>query len=529
MIARLRACLLIGWLCGCDRFADLGSLEAAADGGVAATDSAGADLPVAEIDECAPGNAAGLEGERLAAARAGGPVAAGDRVLYPYDGTVFPAGLSAPLLMWRGARADAVYLQARSAGLRYQGCLVPSGANELELPSTLWREAYRTQRADEPLELELTTLTGETASGPLRLSLGLDTTAISGVLYVTSYRSLLAGPINLAAVMRLPLGGTVEPLLAPQGGCAGCHAVSANGATLLAALTGLGNWYDTPGDLTRDPLPFGSNVWGAEFAAIDPTGTFYLAPAHPPLLGPRSMGASPQLTATLFELASGAALPGTGIPEGAMTPAFSPDGKWLAFNDAAEEGHALALMAFAPELRSARDYRVVAADAASFPAWPAFRPGSEQVVFALGESSSFTGDGTLLSELWGPPGPRSDLHVAELDGSRSTMLFRAMGFESEQTANAGRSYLPFGDQDLHQNYHPSMLPRRAGAHDWLFFDSVRNYGSRGIVRGVWCAALEVNTAAGVDPSHPPFFVPGQEEGAAHVRPIAARRDELRER
>jgi hypothetical protein len=517
-------------LYGCDGFADLGTLPPPTGGGAAQppADGSSVDLPPTFIDECARGNAAGLEGERLAAARAGGPVSSDARIVYPYDGTVFPAGLAAPLLMWTGPRAGSVYLQARLEGLRYEGCLA-SGDHEMVIPSTLWREAYRrAQPSGEPLELELTTLDGESVSGPLRVSITLSADTIPGVLYYSSYRSAVTGLSNLPIVLRLPFGAAAEPLLAPPGGCAGCHALSANGAAMFASISGLGNWYTTPSNAPRDPLPRGSNLSGAEFAAIDPTGTFYLAPAHPPLLGPRTLGASPQRVATLFELASGAAILDTGIPEGAATPAFSPDGAWLAFNDTAEAGHTLVRMAFSAVQRQAEDYRVVIRDAERFPAWPTFRPGSEQVIFALGASSTFTADGTLLSELIGPPGPSSDLHIAALDGSQSSLLFRAMGFASEEDALAGRSYLSFGQQDLHQNYYPSVLPNRGGAHDWVFFDSIRSYGTRGVVRGLWCAALDVGATSGDDPSHPPFYVPGQEEGAANLRPIAVPQDDQRE-
>jgi hypothetical protein len=526
----LGTCAFACWSYGCDGFADIGTLPPPTGSGAAQPPTGGpiVDAPPAFIDECAPGNAAGLEGERLAAARAGGPVSSDARILYPYDGTVFPAGLAAPLLMWAGPRAGAVYLEARLAGLRYEGCL-RSGEYELVIPDTLWREASRRARpSGEPLELELTALDGESVSGPLHVSITLSADTISGVLYYSSYRSALTGPSNLPIVMRLPFGAAAEPLLAPLGGCAGCHAVSADGTALLASISGLGNWYTAPGAAVRDPLPRGSNLSGAEFAAVDPTGTFYLAPAHPSLLGPRTLGASPQLVATLFELANGAPILDTGIPGGAATPAFSPDGEWLAFNDTAEAGHTLVRMAFSADRRQAEDYLVISSDAEQFPAWPTFRPDSEQVIFALGASSTFSADGTLLSELIGPPGPSSDLHIAALDGSQSELLFRAMGFASEEDAMAGRSYLPFGQQDLHQNYYPSVLPTRAGAHDWVFFDSIRSYGTRGVVRGLWCAALDVGATSGDDPSHPPFYVPGQEEGAANLRPIAVRRDDQRE-
>jgi hypothetical protein len=103
------------------------------------------------------------------------------------------------------------------------------------------------------------------------------------------------------------------------------------------------------------------------------------------------------------------------------------------------------------------------------------------------------------------------------------MLFRAMGFDSSRAAAEGTTYLPFGAEDLHQNYYPSVLPSGSADYDWVFFDSVRHYGNRGVVRAIWCAALDV-TADGrlaADPSHPPFYVPGQEADSPNLRPIAA--------
>jgi hypothetical protein len=99
------------------------------------------------------------------------------------------------------------------------------------------------------------------------------------------------------------------------------------------------------------------------------------------------------------------------------------------------------------------------------------------------------------------------------------MLVRAMGFES---ASPEVSYLPFGAEDQHQNYYPSVLPGGSADYDWVFFDSIRHYGNQGVVRGLWCAALEVGPDGVLtgDPSHPPFYVPGQEAGPPNLRPIA---------
>src|SRR5262249_52489001 len=51
------------------------------------------------IDECSAGNAAGLSADDLTKIMGGTP-SSSMRWLYPYDGTVFPRGLKAPLLMW---------------------------------------------------------------------------------------------------------------------------------------------------------------------------------------------------------------------------------------------------------------------------------------------------------------------------------------------------------------------------------------------------------------------------------------------
>src|ERR1043165_6257370 len=41
--------------------------------------------------------------------------AAGNRLLYPYDGTVFPRGLTSPLFMWdQNVAADQIYIEAKS-------------------------------------------------------------------------------------------------------------------------------------------------------------------------------------------------------------------------------------------------------------------------------------------------------------------------------------------------------------------------------------------------------------------------------
>jgi hypothetical protein len=57
----------------------------------------------------------------------------------------------------------------------------------------------------------------------------------------------------------------------------------------------------------------------------------------------------------------------------------------------------------------------------------------------------------------------------------------------------------------------------------VFFDSMRHYGNLGLTRQLWGAAVTVaadgNYAA--DPSHPAFYLSGQEFGTANHRAFAA--------
>jgi hypothetical protein len=268
--------------------------------------------------------------------------------------------------------------------------------------------------------------------------------------------------------------------------------------------------------------PILSSTPGGEYAAIVPDGALYLATAHAPQVAPRTYGASAQMTATLYETATGLAIANTGIPSGATVPAFSPDGARLAFDDpAVTPGNALALMDFDEPSRKASDYRVVFTSASLYPGWPSFLPDGRALVFSLGAGSDFSGGGTGLGVL--TPGPATDLYLVDATSQTSTLLARAMGFATPAAAMSGTTYLPFGNGDIHQNFDPTVAPSTSGGYAWACFDSRRNYGNVGLLRAIWCAALDPAVDGGYsgDPSHPAFFFPGQDVATGSVRPIVA--------
>ena len=105
-----------------------GDSDSDSDGPGDSDDPGGSDPSIGEphevlrLDQCKPGAASTPTQAQIDLLKAGGSVS-GTRVLYPYDGTVFPRGLKGPLLMWDGvASTEAVYVHIKSTSFVYDGC-----------------------------------------------------------------------------------------------------------------------------------------------------------------------------------------------------------------------------------------------------------------------------------------------------------------------------------------------------------------------------------------------------------------------
>jgi hypothetical protein len=99
----------------------------------------------------------------------------------------------------------------------------------------------------------------------------------------------------------------------------------------------------------------------------------------------------------------------------------------------------------------------------------------------------------------------------------------------------GELYLPVGPtfhpNDSEQNYEPTISPIASGGYAWMVFASRRLYGhvvgddvdpkvqkvDKPHPRKLWVAAIDLDPAPGTDPSHPPFYLPGQELKALNSR------------
>ncbi|HEY6882356.1 MAG TPA: hypothetical protein VI299_30200, partial [Polyangiales bacterium] len=179
--------------------------------------------------------------------------------LYPYQGTVWPRGLPAPLLQWRngdhGPRAIKLHITVddKFDGTLYLGppMGVTRALDRLPIPQAVWSSALRSGRT---MKVAMSYAASDGAGGyrtfklPVELSWTIAPTTLKGTVYYNSYGTKLAENYNGAkggngrfggATLAIE-GGAFDPKLAAgsttmdASGCRVCHTVSSDGSTLIA-------------------------------------------------------------------------------------------------------------------------------------------------------------------------------------------------------------------------------------------------------------------------------------------------------
>jgi hypothetical protein len=501
--------------------------------------------PIA-IDDCGDGNPAKVSKEDADKLKAGGGSGAGMKWLYPYDGTVFPRGMIAPDLMWSGGAGDVAYVHIKSQIFEYWGCVKPTSAGQITLDQDVWNKAgQRSQGKQDTFTLEVSVLSQGKVTGPVKSTFLIAQAAIKGSIYYNTYSSKLGtmaspdptggflggfGVGGSGAVLRIPAGGRAE--IFGQTDCNGCHSVSADGSRLMSqpAMGGAYSYSLLATGSAPKPAMLAS---GAVWTALYPDGSAFLAMsgamdvARSGIFGGLS-GAGAQ-DATLYDAMTGAKIASKGIPAGALMPAFSPDGTLLVFNDfAADQGHGLALVKYDTATHTASNYSVIAKETGDIrPGWPFALPDNHGVVFIRTKAADFTGGGLGIGGGIVAGGaasaPYSELALVDIDAKKVVSLAKANGFKTAADAEKNATYLPFGADDVNHNYYPTVSPVASGGYFWVFFDSIRNYGGLGLQRQLWGAAIDISPDGkyAVDPSHPPFYLSGQEAGTGNHRAFAA--------
>jgi hypothetical protein len=510
-------------------------------------------------DEC-PGS---VPADVATALQAPGVQPGSARWLYPYDQTVFPRGLTAPVLQWADppSGASAVMIHLRSMLLDYRVCLPLGAEPNIAIPQAAWEAAgEQSLGKGDPLTVDVTIAAGASATRLPALTLVFALANLKGAIYYNTYGSLLANQMGaIGGVIMRVLPGQPQPdvfLTAPEPAlnCIGCHAVSANGSRMVAEIHGQPGILEGPSssfDLSAigtgvNPPPLQSALNRAGFSALYPDGSVYVTTGRtqPGPIG--SLGGTPPgnvpgtfgpETSKLYDANTGMEITGSGIVEYAYMPMFSVDGTKLVFNEmdasGANGGHTLAVMDFDRASNTFSNRKTVWSDPMRFPGWPFFlpdvvqdqqelvQPRGKRVVFALGAMPDFV----TQEQPVGITPHESDLWWVDVDSGTAAPLARANG-----TDQAGASTLPYGERDAHKNYIPTVSPVAAGGYFWVFFTSKRNYGNLFIAdppeiraegKKIWVAALDIDAPPGTDPSHPAFFLPGQELESGNIRAFAA--------
>jgi hypothetical protein len=476
--------------------------------------------------------------------------------LYPYDETVFPRGMIAPVLQWEepSAGADAVLIHLRSMFLDYTICLPLSEAMRVQVPQAAWDLAgSQSVGHTDPLTVDVVLSSGGSALRLPARTLSFALADLKGAIYYNTYNSLLAANAGIVGgvVMRILPREPEADVFATATGvgeCIGCHAVSADGSRMVAEVHVNGGTTEGPSrsfDLTTvgtgvEPPPLRSDLRRAGFSGIYPDGSVYVTTgrAEPgPLGGVSFGGGATVVTGTfgpeetkLFDTTSGAEITDSGVHPYAYMPSFSSDGKGLVFNKmdtSGASGHTLAVMDFDRGSNKLTELRDVFMDPMRFPAWPFFLPDvvstqdennlvrGKRVVFSLGTNADFVTAGVSFGVI-----ADSDLWWVDVDTGMAAPLDRANGV----------GHLPYGEADAHKNFVPTVSPIAAGGYFWVFFTSRRSYGNMLLVdqglnspeaKKIWVAAIDIDAAPGTDPSHPAFYLPNQELESGNIRAFAA--------
>jgi hypothetical protein len=476
---------------------------------------------------------------------AGGTADTTFKWLYPYDGTVFPRGLAAPVLQFAGTAPDATLVQVSFSSLVYQGFYGASSPGAVTMSAQLWQTITESASSTDAVKVQITKISGGMVTGPATETWTIAQGSLKGTVYYNSYSSaLVGGGVQNGAVLSIKPGGQAQLLIGgtAEGTCTVCHAVSADGSTLIAAhpTPAQGNAYlsSSAYDLKNSAAQVYEQDTSADYAfgGLYPDGSIFMSlatfassndanyPQAPNVPGTQSAGAH---SAQLINTSTGAviAAPGwDGVVSNSVTPAFSPDGSKIAFTHYdKDQGHTLAVMDFTLASHTFSALADVATDPNNFLCWPAFTPDSEWVIYQTDNRADY---GTWNSANT-PPGTfdaKGDLYIAHLPSNTTAQLAGVDGYTN------GQLYLPYGAVEATLNYEPTVLPVAVGGYYWVVFTSRRDYGNTIVTadqedqprKKLWVAAIDIDnpehpSTSAHDISHPAFYLPGQEEAAGNSR------------
>ncbi|APR84588.1 tolB protein precursor [Minicystis rosea] len=443
-------------------------------------------------------------------------------MLYPYDRTVFARGLLAPELMWEGGAAgDAYLVHLSEANFDAKLYVKADPPSRFAIPQDVWTQLTQTNGGDD-VQVDVLRLSGGQAHQAMHTTWTIAQGNLRGSIYywaVNTGQLMKIAPGAASPVVVFDSGpadqigtppaadypGTPSPPWSAVGEnkrCVACHTVSKDGSTIAAIFEKTGS--------TASP-------WGTIDLAQTPASIVQMTPytSQAIYLGLTPDGAyavqnDVNMSMRLANAKTGA--PVTSVldtfTDKVADPAFSPDGKLLAFSGHATGSYPveftrgdLDLLDFDQASVAFSNRRTIVDGGSQAIAFPSFSPDSQWVFYQKGNYSRARYG--AASELTG----YNNLYVAD--------VAKAVG-EIELSAASGTT---LESRNQQRSYQPTVNPISVGGYTWVVFVSPRDYGNR--MRSatdatienrkqLWVAAIDNNPQPGKDPSHPAFWLPGQD-------------------
>lgn len=546
--------------------------------------------------------------------------------LYPYEDTVFPLALPAPVIMYKmgGNPGNTVKVGLRfpsgstvatstfeaSIIVKENACTdatqcwaaAPNKDPQIVIPPAMWRAFEQTaQGQDADIYLQRWDSSQLQVENVRRIHFAPG--QLKGTVWYNSYSSGLVG--NTGAVLKINPGATAPTVGIQIGGkCVTCHSMNMDGTRTIAN----GYRYPSGGGFLDSQLfntgapPTGTppltqvlrnynNGGGTpnpgirfNYAAPRTDGTVYLT--HGGGSGGDPNWRAPAAASQFWNPQTMASITVSGWPANiqAVTPRFAPVGNKIAFGFWAGNNLAQSPSGTLAPNASARTIAVVDFTCAGSPCtsgtvsnarnvtpgmtqrlgWPTFTPDGNSVVFQRQIVSSIGN----LSGGWSPShinsvaGAQADLWITNVPANSSTAATPTQMKAANGLTAAGARYLPEVPRDVNPalpafhvegqtfaikqadscgnngtatnvsdtrlNYLPSVAPVEAGGMHWVVFTSRRMYGNIAThnpwdpeptttcdsgtpqTKKLWVAAVDKTWTPGTDPSHPAFYLPGQE-------------------
>jgi hypothetical protein len=497
----------------------------------------------------------GITSAGAAVAALGATIFANDpagALLYPYDGTVWPLGLTSPLLMWNAPQAGDVYhLRYEEKNYTFDGYYpLRSLPGQLRLDQGAWDRITASNDA-------------RNGADPLKFSVHR-WDSVTGLVYATASQTWTVAPESLQGaiyywtassnagtrlghITRFYPGAGATPQQLNNGACMGCHAVNAQGTVLVAdvddqaentdggvhtvpSVAPYDNWSGTRPwaafDITQAsaPLTYQSTEFGADLA-LTPDGKYLVfgGPATP--AGSRYISLGEVATGNVVATSGLDAVTGFSASETSLQmPAFSPDGKMLAVVESNNPGDRDNVLPGTPETIAFLTFHQSGAAGPTFDpmlnpvvdgtssafattggarGYPSVTPDSSAIAFHAGHTS--TGCSGACDDSVADDG---DLFIATVGGGSPIRLAAADDPPDTSDANA--------------SVEPTFNPVQRGGYSWAVFTSMRAWGNKPWPSGVpatghvnakrrlWVTAVDP-TIGTTDPSHPAIYLEGQDD------------------